>query len=182
MAVPAFSRAICVCVCFATLFGAAGCKEEGGVKVKSLKFEGLKAVEPGQLKSVLATGASSRLPWGERRYFSREGFEADMKRVVAFYRDRGFPDARVASFDVDLSDDQTAVDITVRISEGEPVRVENVVLQGFEPMRAERRRALENRLPLKAGQPLDRALVQASRETSLDALKENGYPYASIPI
>jgi outer membrane protein assembly complex protein YaeT len=182
MAVPAFSRAICVCVCFATLFGAAGCKEEGGVKVKSLKFEGLKAVEPGQLKSVLATGASSRLPWGERRYFSREGFEADMKRIVAFYRDRGFPDARVASFDVDLSDDQTAVDITVRISEGEPVRVENVVLQGFEPMRAERRRALENRLPLKAGQPLDRALVQASRETSLDALKENGYPYASIRI
>ena len=182
MASPSFSRAIYVCVCFATLLGAAGCKEEGGVKVKSLKFEGMQAVEPGQLKSVLATGASSRLPWGERRYFSREGFEADMKRIVAFYRDRGFPDARVASFDVDLSDDQTAVDITVRISEGEPVRVESVVLEGFEPIRENRRGALESRLPLKAGQPLDRALVQASRETSLDALKENGYPYASVRI
>ena len=27
-------------------------------------------------------------------------FEADLKRIVAFYRDRGFPDARVTSFDV----------------------------------------------------------------------------------
>ena len=177
-----FSRAFCACVCFATLIGAAGCKEEGGVKVKSLKFEGMRAVEPGQLLSVLATGASSRLPWGERRYFSREGFEADMKRIVAFYRDRGFPDARVSSFDVDLSDDQTSVDIVVRISEGEPVRVEQLLLQGFEPMPEDRRRALEARLPLKAGQPLDRALVQASREAALDALKENGYPYASVRI
>jgi outer membrane protein assembly factor BamA len=129
--------------------GAAACKEEGGVKVKSLKFEGLEAVEPGQLKSVLATGASSRLPWGERRYFSREGFEADMKRIVAFYRDRGFPDARVASFDVDLSEDQTAVDITVRISE--------------EP-RDRARRIEGERLPVRVGAHFREAGVERTQQ------------------
>src|SRR5687768_15560156 len=49
-----------------TLLGAAGCNEETGVKVTSMTFHGVTAVKPGQLKSVLATGASSKLPWGEK--------------------------------------------------------------------------------------------------------------------
>ena len=176
-----FPRALLFCVCVATVLLSAGCKqEEGGVKVKSFQFEGLTAVKPGQLKSVLATGASSKLPWGEKRYFNRTEFEADLKRIVAFYHDRGFPDARVSSFDAKLSDDQSSVDITIRISEGEPVRVERVELVGFEPLRPRQRQGMERRLPLSAGQPLDRALLQASRESALDSLKEYGYPYASV--
>jgi outer membrane protein assembly complex protein YaeT len=177
-----FARAGFVCVCVATLIASAACREEGGVEVKSLTFEGMQAVDPDQLKSVLATAASSKLPWGENRYFTREQFEADVKRIEAFYRDRGFPDARVASFDVDLSPDQSSVDITLRISEGEPIRVERVEFQGFDVLRDRRQERLEATLPLSAGQPLDRALVQASREAGLDSLKESGYPYATVRI
>jgi outer membrane protein assembly complex protein YaeT len=162
------------------LIGAAGCKEEGGVKVKSLKFEGLQAVTHSQLVAVLATGESSKIPWGEKRYFSREQFEADLKRIVAFYRDRGFPDARVSTFDVKLSPDQSSVDIVIRISEGEPMRVERIELIGFDVLPERPRRFLEARLPLKAGQPADRALLQSTRETALDRLKDNGYPYATV--
>ena len=180
MLAPSLPRAVVVCLCVAALIAPAGCRPEGGVQVKSLKFEGLQAVSAGQLRSVLATAANAKLPWGEKRYFSREEFEADTKRIVAFYRDRGFPDARVASFDVKLSPDQSSVDITVRISEGEPIRVERIELNGFEPLIDWRRRALDTRFPLKPGAPLDRALLQASRETALDHLKESGYPYASV--
>jgi outer membrane protein assembly complex protein YaeT len=175
-----FSRALFLCVCAATLIPTAGCKEQGGVEVKSFKFEGLKGVEAGQLKSVLATAASSKLPWGENRFFNREQFEADIKRIEAFYHDRGYPDARVASFDVQLSPDQSSVDITIRISEGEPVRVERIEFEGFDVLRPRAREAMEQRLALSPGQPLDRALLQASRETALDQLKETGYPYASV--
>lgn len=173
-------RALFLCMCAATLIVAAGCKEEGGVRVKSFKFEGLKGVEAGQLKSVLATGAGSKLPWGEKRYFNREQFEADIKRIAAFYHDRGYPDARVSSFDVQLSPDQTSVDITIRISEGEPVRVEGIEFVGFDPLRPRAREGMERRMALTPGQPLDRALLQASRESALDQLKESGYPYASV--
>ena len=41
---------------------------------------------------------------------------ADLKRIVAFYKDRGYPDARVKSFDAKLNDTQTSVDITVNIA------------------------------------------------------------------
>ena len=160
---------------------AAACKE-GGVKVSSFKFTGTKAVSTGQLKSVLATASSSWLPWGTKRYFSREQFEADLKRIVAFYKDRGYPDARVTSFDAKLNDTQTSVSITVNIEEGEPVRVERLTLEGFEPLAEARRSALEAQLPLKAGAAVDRALLQANRETALDELRDAGYPYASVRL
>ena len=180
MAGRPFARALLLCVCVATVLLSAGCKEEGGVKVNSLKFEGVKGVTPGQLKSVLATGASSKLPWGEKRYFNRTEFEADIKRITAFYHDRGYPDGRVTSFDAELSQDQSSVDLTIRISEGEPVRVERIEFVGFEPLLPRVREWMDRRLALSPGQPLDRALLQASRETALDALKESGYPYASV--
>lgn len=164
------------------LVASGACREESGIKVSSFVFHGTKAVTPAQLKSVLATSASSKLPWGQKHYFSREQFEADLKRIVAFYKDRGYPDARVTSFDATLNEDQTSVKLTVNIEEGQPLRVERIVYEGFEALPAEHRTSLESKLPLKPGQPLDRALLQASRESALDELRDHGYPYASVRI
>ena len=163
---------------------AAACKEEGGVKVSSFTFNGTKAVTPAQLKSVLATSASSKLPWGTKHYFSRDQFDADLKRIVAFYKDRGYPDARVTTLrretepgpDVGRASPSTS-------TKGQPVSVERVVFDGFEPLAGTASdSARERSLPLKAGQPLDRALLQASREAALDELRDHGYPYASVRI
>jgi outer membrane protein assembly complex protein YaeT len=174
---PVFCAAL-----LATFFTAAACKEEGAVKVSSLKFNGTKAVTEKQIKSVLATAASAKLPWGTKRFFHREQFEADLKRITAFYKDRGFPDARVTSFDVKLSADQTSVAIVVNIAEGEPVRVERIVFEGFEKLPPEHLNDLQGKLPLKVGQPMDRAVLQASRESALDELKDHGYPYATVRL
>jgi outer membrane protein assembly factor BamA len=161
----------------------AACKEDGtGVEVKDFSFSGNKGVTADQLKSVLATSESAFLPWGNKQYFSREEFDADLKRIVAFYRDRGYPEARVRSFDVKLSDDQKSVKIAVAIEEGEPIRVERVVLQGLDVIPEAHRRELETRLPLKAGAPLDRALAQASREAAIDELKDHGYPNPKVDV
>ena len=131
---------------------------------------------------MISTTESPKVPWGPREYFSREEFEADLKRIVAYYRDRGYPDARVKSFDVRLSDDQKSVRLKIDIEEGEPIRVERVVLNGLDPIPEDHRRNLEARLPLKAGAPLDRALVQASREAALDELKDHGYPSPDVNV
>lgn len=177
-----FLRAPRLVTLLVLLVAVAACKEEGGVKVSSFVFEGARAVTPAQLKSVLATSSSSRLPWGQKHYFSRDQFEADLKRIVAFYKDRGYPAARITSFDATLNTDQTSVKLVVRIEEGEPLRVERVDYTGFEPLPAPRRTLLEARVPLKPGVPLDRALLQASRESALDELRDHGFPYASVKM
>jgi outer membrane protein assembly complex protein YaeT len=161
----------------------AACPEQGsGVRVKSLKFTGTKAVSDGQLRSVLATAVSSRIPWGDKQYFDREQFEADLKRIIAYYQDRGYPNAKIASFDAKLSPNQKSVSIRINIDEGEPIRVERVVLEGFDPLPPAHLRALESRLPLRAGAALDRGLEQASREAALDELKDHGYPSPKVAV
>lgn len=159
-----------------------GCKEESTVKVAHLKFNGVKAVEVSQLRSVLAIVQSSRLPWGAKHYFEREQFDADLKRIAAFYHDRGYPDAKVTSFDVKLNDKQDAVDITINIDEGRPVLVERIDYTGFDVIPARHLSALKGRIPLKVNAPLDLALAQATREAALDEVKDHGYPYASVRL
>jgi outer membrane protein assembly complex protein YaeT len=167
---------------FCLLLAAGACKEEGGVKVTSFTFNGAKGVTPAQLKSVLSTSASSRIPWGTKHYFSRDQFDADLKRIVAFYKDRGYPNARITSTDVKLNQDQTSVRLTVTIDEGQPTVVERVVFEGFDALPAQHKTTLETKLPLRTGQPLDRALMQASRESALDELRDHGYPYAAVKM
>ncbi len=72
--------------------------------------------------------------------------------------------------------------IALNVSEGAPIIAERVDFEGFEPLPADHFRGLMARLPLKPGQPLDRALIQATREAALDELKDHGYPYATVRL
>ncbi|HEY2431972.1 MAG TPA: BamA/TamA family outer membrane protein [Vicinamibacterales bacterium] len=152
------------------------------VKVTSLKLNGVSAIKASQLKPALGTSASSKLPWGAKRYFVRPEFDADLKRIVAFYKDRGYPDAKVTSFDVKMNDKQDAVAITINVDEGAPLLVDRIDYSGFDSLPARHLDALKARLPLKEHAPLDRALAQASRESALDELQDHGYPYATVRV
>jgi outer membrane protein assembly complex protein YaeT len=168
---------------FGLLFAASastGCKQEGTIKVKKLSFKGVSAVDAGRLKAVLATRESSIIPWGKKRYFDRSRFDADLKRLEAFYADRGYPDARVTGFDVKLNDKQDAVDLTVTIAEGEPVKVASIEFIGFDIIPEAHLAEMKNRAPLKVGQPRDRQLVVSTHELAINELRDHGFPYAKV--
>ena len=84
----------------------AACKEGGTIKVHSLKFNGVKAIDESRLRDALATRQSINIPWGKKYYFDRSRFDADRLRMQAFYADRGYPDARIMGVDVTLNDKQ----------------------------------------------------------------------------
>ena len=159
---------------------AAGCREEGAVQVKGLSFTGVEAVAESRLRGALATRQSSRLPWGRKYYFDRGRFDADLKRIEAFYADRGYPDARVTGFDVQLNDAQDEVEISVSIAEGDPVLVTAVDFTGFDDVPPDRLEALKDRIPVKVGQPRDRALIVTAHEMAVNELRDNGHPYARV--
>ena len=100
-----------------------GCREQGDIRIRSLHFNGVHRIDENALKGAPVTKQGSKLPWGHKPYFDRRAFESDLERIRAFYLDRGFPDARVQSFDVQLNAAQTEVSVVVNISEGEPVTV-----------------------------------------------------------
>jgi len=158
----------------------AACKDEGSVRVHRLSFKGVKAVDEERLKNALATHQSSIIPWGRKYSFDRSRFDADLKRVQAFYADRGYPDARVTSFDVKLNDRQDEVDLTVTVVEGEPVRVAAIDFAGFDAIPEAHLAALKKAVPLKVGAPRDRQLVVTTHEMALNELKDHGFPYAKV--
>jgi outer membrane protein insertion porin family/translocation and assembly module TamA len=162
------------------LAAAAACKEGGTIKVHSLSFKGVKAVDASRLKDALATRQSSKIPWGKKYFFDRSRFDADLKRVQAFYADRGFPDARVTGFDVKLNEKQDEVDLTVTIAEGDPVVVKAIDFSGFEAIPPAHLDDLKKRAPLKVGQPRDRQLVVSTRELAVNELKDHGFPYGKV--
>ena len=159
---------------------AAGCKEEGTIKVHRLKFQGVTAVDESRLRDALATKQSSWIPWGKKYYFDRSRFDADRKRIEAFYADRGYPDARVTGFDVKLNEKQDQVDLTVTVDEGEPIKVSAIEFVGFDVIPPDHFADLKKRVPLKEGQPRDRQLVVNTHEMALNELRDHGYPYAKV--
>jgi outer membrane protein insertion porin family len=155
-------------------------KDEDLIVIKKLSLQGVSAVDQSRLKAVLATRTGSRLPWGQKRFFDRAKFELDLKRIEAFYADRGYPDARVTSFDVQLNNKQDAVEITITVSEGQAVTLSRSDFVGFEVIPAARLDVLKRRTLRMIGRPLDRELLAATQSRALNELRENGYPYAKV--
>ena len=158
------------------------CQEEGTITVRSIRFEGVHAVPSSRLAQALATRASSKLPWARKRYFDRSRFDADVKRIQAFYADRGYPNARVTSFDVKLNGRQDAVDVSLVISEGEPIRVSSLEFAGFEGIPPGHFETLQQRAPLKVGAPRDRQLALSTQELAVNELRDHGFPYAKVTL
>ena len=121
----------CLFVLLAASMATSASADDGQVIVHSLTLKGVQAIDESRLKGALATKPSSRIPWGKKYVFERARFDADLKRIQAFYADRGFPDARVTTFDVKLNDKQDRVDLTVTIDEGKPVLVTAVIVRGL---------------------------------------------------
>jgi outer membrane protein assembly complex protein YaeT len=156
------------------------CQEGGTVRVRKLDFKGVQAVSETRLRAALATRVSSRLPWGKKAFFDRSRFDADLKRVEAFYADRGYPDARVRSFDVHLNDKQDSVDLTLTIEEGRPALVAAVNFNGFDLVGPDRLESLRKASPLKVGSARDRQQVGTAHELAVNELREHGFPYAKV--
>jgi outer membrane protein assembly complex protein YaeT len=159
---------------------AAACKEGESILVEGLEFSGVEHVDEASLRAVLATQAGSWIPFSRKPPFDREEFASDLKRIRAFYADRGFPDARVTRVDVELDSSKKKVEIRVVVAEGEPVRMSAVRLIGIEGVPERRRGALNRRIGLKPGDLRDREMIATAREVIANELKEHGYPYVRV--
>jgi outer membrane protein assembly factor BamA len=156
--------------------------DEPKIEVHSLAFKGVRQVDADDLRAVLATRVSSRLPWGKKALFDRAKFEADLERIRAFYVDRGFPDARVTSFDVRLNKQNTRVDLSITVGEGEPIRVTAIDFKDMGDVPPAHIENVRRNAPLKVGQPLNRPLMGAMREMVTNELRDHGYPYARVTV
>jgi outer membrane protein insertion porin family len=152
--------------------------------VRGLSFVGNRALDGYTLESAIATTKSSwwaRFPlvrWmglGEKRYFNEIEFRRDVVRLFLLYRQSGYMNAVV---DTVVRRTPRDVYITFRIHEGEPVRVARLDVMGLDGIFDVAK--LKRDLPLQVGDPFNRFLMQASADTIVARLRNNGYPYGEV--
>lgn len=155
-------------------------RHDGEVEVSSLSLTGVHVIKASELQAVLVTKASSRWPWGQKRYFTRIDLDQDLLRIHAFYADRGYPRATASTPRLRYSDDQRRVDIEIPIVEGDPIRIDSVSFFGFDDVPKESFARLKRRLSLDAGDVRTQQSLLAARDRALAVLKEYGFPYANV--
>lgn len=152
--------------------------------VRQLSFVGNKALDGETLASAIATTNSSwwarfdLVRWlglGEKRYLNELEFRRDVVRLILLYRQSGFMNAVV-----DTAVERRGRDayIEFRIHEGEPVRVTRLDVTGVDGIFNVEQ--LKKDLPLHVGDPFNRFQLQASADTIVGRLRNNGYPYAEV--
>ena len=157
-----------------------GC-DPGDVEVESVQFIGNHAFTDAELAIGLVTTPSS---WarrvfrklGTRRCLDTLEVRRDPLRLLYLYSQRGFIGTRVAAR-VDTVGRAT-VKVTFGISEGDPIILDDFTITGLDSVpRSDR---IIAGLPIKVGERFDKIAVQASIDTILRRLRDNGYPAADL--
>jgi len=113
--------------------------------------------------------------WYRKANLKEDEFVKDLDRIVDFYKQRGFIDAKV--IDYDMKFDQGWASITISVSEGTKYYFGNVTLKGDSVLKQE---ALRKLIRYKTGEPYNTKLAQATLQDLFGAYSEEGYIYAQV--
>jgi outer membrane protein assembly factor BamA len=92
------------------------------VEVVELDIIGARDVDESALRALLETRSPPRLPWRDRADFDPVVFEADLKRIEAFYADRGYPHTRAhTGFDILPTGQLEAIRANAPLQQGRPL-------------------------------------------------------------
>ena len=156
--------------------------QEPGRIVRGLSFTGNHALEDETLAAAIVTTNSSwfarntLVRWiglGEKRYFDETEFQRDVLRITLLYRKVGFLEVEV---DTIVRREPENVYITFAITENEPIILDSLDVAGIDSVGWRQR--LARSLPLQAGDPFNRILLEVSADTLVRRLRDRGYPDA----
>jgi outer membrane protein assembly complex protein YaeT len=153
--------------------------ERGDIEVHKLAFTGNTAFSDADLAVGIVTTPSSFLRrifriGGQRHCLDAREFPADRLRLTVWYHNHGFRDATVDT--LVTSAGKNRINVTFRITEGEPMLVDTVRFEGLDAV-PERVRLMSG-LPTRVGGRFDRYAIRATMDSLARRLRDNGYPEA----
>lgn len=160
---------------------------EAAAVVQSIEWRGNEAISEGELRAHILTQAS-RWPRFWITYLLRESdLEADMDRIAALYRLRGYYES-AAEYSLVFDASHSKVEIEIRIDDGTPVRTKTVRVRfsdGSHPalhplVEREDWEAFVTSLPLRAGEIFELEHYRLTSDMILAYFAELGFPQAQL--
>lgn len=161
------------------LFPALSKADEQRLQVALISFTGNHTFSASQLKQLMKTREKGLLKIFEKAYYDEELLASDLKRIEDFYRSEGFYDAEVKKGEVKPIG-KNLIRITIKIREGEPVRVSSIDLTVNGEKSGYWYGEIVNLIPLKEGKRFRIDDFDESERKILKYLADWGYPKARV--
>jgi outer membrane protein insertion porin family len=143
--------------------------------IDKIVIEGAQGLKPEKIKEIMLTQ--------EREYFilrgtvQRQKLDQDIERIVTFYNDNGYIQARVESVDTQVDRATARVTIKIVVAEGPQFRVGGIDVSGNKVLPVEE---LRRRITLKPGDVYSRAKLQDSVKAITDVYGTIGRAAADV--
>jgi outer membrane protein insertion porin family/translocation and assembly module TamA len=156
--------------------------DPGDKEIWGLHFAGNRTFDDATLAASINTEPSGVIRrWfrvmGDRRCLDRLELRKDSLRLIVFYHRHGFPRVAVGTR---VAETESRVDITFTVTEGEPLRVDSLAVVGIDSLPPPLPVRLVRNLPLRRGGRFDIPIIEATRDTLEQRLRNDGYALAEV--
>jgi outer membrane protein insertion porin family/translocation and assembly module TamA len=157
--------------------------DPGDREIWGLHFTGNRTFEDAALAAGINTEPSGAMRrWfrvlGDKRCLDELELSRDSLRLIVLYQKSGFPRVRVGTNVVEAKSDR--VDITFTIDEGAPLRVDSLAVTGLDSLAPDSRERIVRNLPIKPHDRFDTYLIEATRDTLEQRLRNDGYALGEV--
>ncbi len=149
------------------------------IRISGVKIEGATAVSTKKIKESIATEFPSLKPWVKKPEFDEEILKDDMLRIKSLYANNGYYDA-TAKYKLKLDKKENNVDISITISEGDPVILTLLELDFRQEVDDKTRAEILKSLPLKVNEVFSAKKYEGTKDVISKHLSDDGYPKSKI--
>ena len=149
------------------------------IRISKIRINGAKALTKQEIEQSIGTEFPSIKFWVKKPEFNEEVLKDDMIRIKRLYANQGYYDAE-ASYELKFNKDNTRVRITIKIKEGEPIKLTELSLEYEGDLSEDIKKEIEKAVPLKVDKNFSPNGYQQTKGAITEVLSDKGYPKAGI--
>jgi outer membrane protein insertion porin family len=155
------------------------------VKIKKIEFIGNKQISDKVLRAAMKDTKQKKLLTLKSSKFIKAKYETDLEKVIATYKEKGYRDARIISDTIAYDSKQNALNVKIKLEEGNKYRFGNIKFLGNTVYSDE---GLKRMLSINKGDTyngvlLEKRIADKSKPDSDDITnlyQNNGYLFSTI--
>lgn len=155
-------------------------RESKSSRIQNVRIIGAQAFSEKHLLKLMDSGTKSSYAfWSSRDQYERRKLAADLDKLSAFYRDRGYLNFDVVSTQVSLTPDKKSTYLTINIKEGDQYKVANIDVVGNLGLPEN---TVKNMVALKTGDYFSQKKLEETRKNFESKLGEKGYAFSKVQV
>ncbi|HHC74285.1 MAG TPA: outer membrane protein assembly factor BamA, partial [Thiothrix sp.] len=155
-------------------------RESKSSRIQNVRIIGARAFSEKQLLKLMDSGTKSSYAfWSSRDQYERRKLAADLDKLSAHYRDRGYLNFEVVSTQVSLTPDKKSTYLTINIKEGDQYKVANIDVVGHLGLDKQR---VKEMVALKTGDYFSQKKLEETRKNFAVQLGKKGYAFSKVQV